>query len=533
MLLQALMLTAVLGVSPADTVPLYTDLGNHHHAVTTRSRRAQTYFDQGFRLVYGFNHSEAIRAFTEATRLDPGCGMCWWGIAYAHGPHVNAGMDSVAGVAAFAAIQRAQRNLATVTRRERAYIQALAKRYAAIPSANRAPLDSAYARAMADVVRRFPDDLDAATLYAEALMDLSPWYYWTPDGQPRPDTPTMIAQLERVLAANPNHPGACHYYIHAVEAVAPAKAVACAERLAGLMPGAGHMVHMPGHIYIRVGRYIDAIRANEHAIHSDAVYLEGQKPPAGVYPIGYVPHNYHFLSFASTMAGKSQDAIDAARKLRKTTPVETARQVPLAEPYVPYIFLALVTYGRWDEVLQEELPPPDLSYSHGLAQYARGVAFAATGRGGEAAAALDALVAARATIKPEYATAGWSTPATVLEIAEHCLRGEIALRGGDAEAAIPHFREAARLEDGLLYIEPPDWYYPVRHSLGKALLQAGRAAEAEAVYREDLKRFPNNGWALRGLVQSLKARGMDVTAAEQEFQAAWTAADIQLPASRF
>ena len=533
MLLQSLMLSAALGIPSADSVPLYTDLGNHHVAVTTKSRRAQAYFDQGLRLAYGFNHAEAIRAFSEAARLDPGCGMCWWGIAYANGPHVNAGMDSASGVAAWDAIQRAQRHLATATRREQAYILALAKRYSPVPPAARAQLDSAYAGAMADVVRRHPNDPDAATLYAEALMDLSPWYYWTPAGVPRPDTPTILAQLERVLAKNPNHPGACHYYIHAVEAVTPAKAVACAERLAALMPGAGHMVHMPGHIYIRVGRYADAIRANEHAIHSDAVYLEGQKPPMGVYPIGYVPHNYHFLSFAATMAGKSEQAIDAARKLRKTTPAEIARQVPLAEPYVPHVFLALVTFGRWEDVLREPVPPSDLSYSFGLAQYARGVASAATGRGADAAAALDSLGGARAGIRPEYATAGWSTPATVLEIAEHCLRGEIALRGGDAEAAIPHFREAANLEDGLLYIEPPDWYYPVRHSLGHAFLQAGRAAEAEIVYREDLKRFPNNGWALSGLVKSLKAQGKDATAAEGEFQAAWTSADIQLTGSRF
>jgi tetratricopeptide (TPR) repeat protein len=532
MLLHALILSAGLGGLAADSVPLYTDLGEHHRAVTTKSRRAQAYFDQGLRLVYAFNHAEAIRAFTEATRLDPTCAMCWWGIAYAHGPHVNAGMDSAAGVAAWAAVQRAQRHLSAVSRVDQAFVRALARRYAPVPPANRAPLDSAYARAMADVVRRYPNDLDAATLYAESLMDLSPWYYWTAEGQPRPDTPTIVAQLERVLAASPNHPGACHYYIHAVEAVAPAKAVPCAERLAALMPGAGHMVHMPGHIYIRVGRYADAIKANEHAIHADAVYLEGQKPPMGVYPIGYVPHNYHFLAFASTMAGKSAEAIDAAHKLRNTTPVEVARQVPLAEPYVPYVFLALVTFGRWDDVLKEAVPPADLSYSYGLAQYARGVAFAATGQTAAAAASLDSLVAARAGLKPEYATAGWSTPGTVLEIAEHCLRGEIALRGGDAEAAIPHFREAAKLEDGLLYIEPPDWYYPVRHSLGKALLQAGRAAEAETAYREDLKRFPNNGWALAGLVQSLKAQGKDAADAEQEFREAWKLADIQLTASR-
>ncbi len=533
MLLEALIVFAGVGTTSADSVPLYADLGTYHVSVTTKSPRAQAYFDQGLRLVYAFNHAEAIRAFTEATRLDPSCGMCWWGIAYAHGPHVNAGMDSAAGVAAWAAIQQAQRTVSRLPRREQEYIRALARRYAPVPPADRAPLDSAYARAMAEVVKRYPGDLDAATLYAESLMDLSPWYYWTADGQPRPDTPGLLAQLERVLARNPDHPGACHYYIHAVEAVSPAKAVACAERLAGLMPGAGHLVHMPGHIYIRVGRYADAIRANEHAIHVDAVYLEGQKPPMGVYPIGYVPHNYHFLAFAATMAGKSAEAIDAARKLHQTTPADVARAVPLAEPYVPYIFLALTTFGRWEEILNEPVPPADLSYSYGLAQYARGVAFAATGRNAEAVAALDSLKTARTTLNPGYATAGWSTPGTVLEIAQHCLEGEIALRGGDATGAIPHFRGAAALEDGLLYIEPPDWYYPVRHSLGAALLQAGQAAEAEAVYREDLKRFLNNGWALFGLVQSLKAQGKDTAAVEQEFEAAWKSADIRLTRSRF
>lgn len=532
-MLIALALLAGSVVGTSDTVPLYNNLGSHHIAVSTRAARAQLFFDQGMRLVYGFNHAEAIRAFTEATRLDPSCAMCYWGIALAHGPHVNAGMDSAGGVAAWAAISEAKKHLDHATVREKGYISALADRYAAVPPANRAPLDSAYARAMAALVKQYPNDLDGATLYAESLMDLSPWFYWTPDGKPRPDTPMMLSELERVLAKNPNHPGACHYYIHAVEAVDPAKALPCAERLAGLMPGAGHMVHMPGHIYIRVGRYVDAIHANEHAVHTDMVYLEGQKPPMGVYPIGYVPHNYHFLAFASTMAGMSAEAIDAAHKLRGTTPAEIARMVPLAEPYVPYVFLALTTFGRWEDVLKEPMPPRDLTYSFGLAQYARGVAYAATGRKPEALASLDSLLKTRSTINPGYATAGWSTPGTVLEIAEYSLRGEIELRMGSADSAVANFRKAATLEDGLLYIEPPDWYYPVRHSLGAALLKANRPAEAEAVYREDLKRFPSNGWALFGLGQSLEAQGKSADSAKAEFTKAWANADIPLTGSRF
>lgn len=537
MSLPVLILAAAFGAVPrpvpADSVPLYNDLGSYHFAVTTKVPAAQSYFDQGLRLVYGFNHGEAIRAFTEATRLDPSCAMCYWGIAYAHGPHVNAGMDSAGGVAAYAAVQKASQVSAKASAREKDYIKALANRYAAVPPADRASLDSAYAKAMGKLVAKYPDDLDAATLYAESLMDLSPWNYWNKDRSPRPDTPTIIAQLERVLAKNPNHPGACHYYIHAVEATEPSKAVACAERLAALMPGAGHMVHMPGHIYIRVGRYNDAIKANEHAVHTDQMYVAAENPGPGVYTIGYVPHNFHFLAFASTMAGRSKEAIEAAKKTSETTPIEVARAVPLAEPYVPYHFLALTTFGHWDEILALPVPPADLSYSYGLAQYARGVAFAATGRTGEAQASLDSLVKTRSNVKPEYATAGWSTPASVLEIAEHSLRGEIALRSGDASSAVDHFKAAAAIEDDLLYIEPPDWYYPVRHSLGMALLKANRAAEAEAVYREDLIRFPNNGWALFGLVQSLKAQGKDTTEASKQFQAAWSSADIQLTGSRF
>ncbi|HEX9704153.1 MAG TPA: hypothetical protein VGA20_02765 [Gemmatimonadales bacterium] len=530
-----LLAAASLTGAARDSVPLYDNLGRHHVAISTRVPLAQQYFDQGMRLVYGFNHAEAIRAFTEAARLDSTCAMCYWGVAYAYGPHVNAGMDSVAGVAAYAAWRQALARLRFASTREQAFIGALARRYAPLPRTERAALDTAYARAMGDVVRRYPNDLDAATLYAEALMDLSPWNYWDQkSGAPREGTTEILAQLERVVATNADHPGACHYYIHAVEAVTPEKAVPCAERLAALMPGVGHMVHMPGHIYIRVGRYADAIDANIHAVHADEVYIEGQKPQ-GLYPLGYYPHNYHFLAFAATMAGKGAQAIEAARKTAATTPVDVARAVPPLEPYVVYPFLTLTTFGRWDEVLALPVPPAELPYSKGLASYARGVAFAATGRWAEAAAARDTLRAIADATSPQYAVAGWTTPRVVLEIAAHALAGEIAARRGEFERAIADFKVAAELEDALQYIEPPDWYYPIRHSLGAVLLKATRAAEAEAVYREDLKRFPENGWSLFGLAQALRAQGKDVEAAEVDarFERAWTQADVTLTASRF
>ena len=294
---------------PRDTVPLYSDLGSYHRTITTRNPSTQRYFDQGLRLVFGFNHAEAIRAFTEAARLDPNCAMCYWGIAYAHGPHVNAGMDSASGVAAYAAAQRAHSLSRSATPVERAYITAIAKRYAKVPPANRAALDSAYSRAICDVSARFADDLDAVALCAESMMDLRPWNYWKLlSAEPYPGTAELVAKLEGVLQRDPNHPGACHYYIHAVEAVSPQKAVPCAERLAALMPGVGHMVHMPAHIYIRVGRYNDAVESNVHAVHTDEMFIEGQKPQ-GVYPLAYFPHNLHFLAFASTMAGRSGQAV--------------------------------------------------------------------------------------------------------------------------------------------------------------------------------------------------------------------------------
>ena len=532
-----LVILAAVAGPPRDTVPLYTDLGDYHVPITTPVPLAQRYFDQGMRLLYGFNHGEAIRSFNHAAQLDPNCAMCYWGVAYAYGPHVNAGMDSAAGIAAYQALHQALSRVRNASPRERAYIAALAHRYAVppIPPGDRAALDSAYAASMGDVVRQYPDDRDAATLYAEALMDRRPWNYWNKKtGEPYPGTREIVAQLERVLQADPRHPGACHYYIHAVEAVAPEKAVPCAERLAALMPGAGHLVHMPAHIYIRVGRYADAIAANEHAVHADEVFIEGQKPQ-GLYPLAYYPHNHHFLAFAATLAGKSALAIAAAKRTATTTPVEVAKRVPLLEPYLHYTYLTLVTFGRWDELLAMPLPPVDLAYSRGMAQYARGVALAATRRFAEAQAALDTLKRIAKSGTRGYAAAGWTTPGTTLRIATHALLGEIAARRGALEEGIAHFREAMKIEDDQVYTEPPDWYYPIRHSLGAVLLRGGRAVEAERLYREDLKRFPENGWSLFGLAQALRAQGKSAEAADVDarFARAWAGADVTLTASRF
>jgi tetratricopeptide (TPR) repeat protein len=511
-----------------DSVPLYTNLGSHHKAISTRVTTTQQYFDQGLRLVYGFNHAEAIRSFTRAAELDSTCAMCYWGIALAHGPHVNAPMDSASGVAAYAAAQKALALKSHASAAERAYIEAVAQRYAEVPAANRAGLDTAYSRAMKKVAASYPDDLDAATLYAESLMDLRPWNYWKPDGTPYEGTNEIVRQLKKVIARNPNHPGACHYYIHAVEAVDPQAAVPCAERLARLMPGEGHMVHMPAHIYIRVGRWNDAVEANQHAIHTDEVFIEGQHP-MGVYPLAYYPHNIHFLAFASTMAGRSAQAIEAAGTLTSKVNLDAARQVGMLQEMLPYHTLTLTTFGRWDDVLADPLPPSDIRFSYAIAYYAHGVAHAAKGQWAEAQAALDTVTAINAK------TPQGADSKTALSIAVHALSGEIATRHGDLDAGINHFREAMKIEDAGLYFEPPKWYYPIRHSLGAALLKAGRNAEAEKVYREDLKRFPENGWSLFGLAQALRAQGKkaEADAVDARFRKAWVGADVTLTASRF
>jgi tetratricopeptide (TPR) repeat protein len=528
LVLPVLFLASSLPAQQAAPPPLYSDLGTYHKAIGTKVDAAQQYFDQGLRLAYGFNHAEAIRSFARAAELDTTCAMCYWGIAYAYGPHVNAPMDSASGVAAYDAAQHALRLSTAASPWEKAYVKAVAARYAQVPPTRRAALDSAYAYGMASVSRQYPQDLDAAALYAESLMDLRPWNYWTPDGKPYPGTDEIVRQLESVIQRYPDHPGACHYYIHAVEAVNPQLAVPCAERLAHLMPGAGHMVHMPAHIYIRVGRYADAAESNVHAIHDDETFIEGQHPTS-VYSLAYYPHNIHFLAFASTMAGRSKQALAAARELKSKVNLDVARQVPMLQEMIPYYALTLVTFGRWDEVIAEPLPPSDIRMSYAMAYYARGVAYAAKGQRGDAAMALD-------TVRAIDAATPDSAPSKLpVSIAVHALRGEILTRGGKPKEGVEEFRKALAIEDAGIYFEPPKWYYPIRHSLGAALLKAGQGAEAEAVYREDLKRFPENGWSLFGLGMALRSQQKTSEAedAERRFQQAWTGADVTLRTSRF
>jgi len=510
-------------------VPLYDNLGSHHHEITTSSPLAQRYFDQGLRLLYAFNHAESANSFREAERIDPSCAMCPWGVALALGPNINAQMDSASGIAAYAAAQRAVALAQNATDREQMFIRAMSERYLAIPRTDRAAQDSAYARGMKALADKYPDDYDAQVLYADALMNLSPWDYWEKDGRPRPGTRDFVSRLERVIEDDPNNPGACHLFIHAEEAHDPTRAVDCAERLAALMPGAGHIVHMPGHVYIRVGRYHDAIEANEHAVHADESYLEGPHVSRrGIYPQGYYPHNYHFMSFAASMAGNAETAIYAARQVAEKVSPEIAREAEWLEALTPIVFSTLVTFGQWDQILAEPLPPSDLRYTTGHAYYARGIALAAKQQWDEANAALDS-VAAIAQAFPD------GQNKIALQIARAALAGEIALRHDDAVAAVEHFRAAVELEDGLVYNEPPTWYYPMRQSLGKALMRAGKPADAERIYREDLDRFPANGWSLFGLYQSLEAqaKSRDAAQVKLQFDRAWQHADVELTASRF
>ncbi|MGH7517311.1 MAG: hypothetical protein ACREOC_07560 [Gemmatimonadales bacterium] len=525
MLVAFLAFISALASPPPDSVPLYDNLGDFHRKVTARPI-AQRYFDQGLRLYYAFNHAEAIRAFEEGARRDPRCAMCWWGAALARGPNINAPMDTAAVAPAWAAMADAKKLARHGTRMERALIDALARRYAADPGADRAKLDSAYATAAQAVARAYPADDDAQTLAAEAMMNLRPWNYWERSGAPQPGTAEMVGMLERVMARSPNHPGACHLYIHAVEAAEPEKAVPCAERLAALMPGAGHIVHMPGHIYIRVGRYADAIEANEHAVHADESYIGQEHPPMGIYTGAYYPHNYHFMAFAAQLAGRSEKAIEAARIVSERIPLEIAAQVAFAQPIVVFHQLELQTFGRWEELLALPLPRADLRFAVALAHFTRGMAFAAIARTADAQLALDTVQAIVEGLPADDTRVS-------ARIGAHVLAAELAARADRTEDALKSLEAARELEDGMLYQEPPFWHQPVRHHLGALLLEAGRAPEAEQRYREDLKRFPNNAWSLAGLAASLRAQGKEADAAEVDARLTASGPDIKLAASRF
>lgn len=514
--------------------PLFEGLSSLHHPVTTSSPDAQRYFDQGVRLIYAFNHDEAARAFKEAVRLDPNCAMAYWGIALTLGPNYNLPVDAERDRAAYEALQKALALAPKVSEAERAYIEALAKRHASDPKADRKTLDIAYADAMREVTKRFPDDLDAATLFAEAMMNLRPWELWTMDGQPAPGTEEIVSTLESVLQRNPEHPGAIHYYIHAVEAsTQPERAEPFADRLGKLMPAAGHLVHMPSHIYIRTGRYHDAAEVNAKAAAIDAAYIE-KYDIQGAYRMMYYPHNIHFFWAAATLEGRSKEALRAAKDFAAKLPAEMVRQMPMVEGFVPTYLFALVRFGKWQDVLKQPAPPADFQYSTGMWHYARGLAYVATKRLNKAATEHQKLTEIAAATPPE-AQVMMNSAAALLQVATNVLGGELAAKRGNMNEAVQLLEEAVRQQDALRYEEPPAWYYPVRQSLGAVLLSAKRATEAEAVYREDLRRNPENGWSLYGLTQSLRTQKKkeEAAAANQRFRKTWAQADIKLTASRF
>jgi tetratricopeptide (TPR) repeat protein len=527
--------TAATSRKPA---PLFTDLGNSHHEITTKDPQAQKYFDQGLVLAYGFNHREAVRSFLECARLDPDAAMCWWGASLALGPNINTTMFSEDVGPAWDYLQQALASAPKVSAREQAYIRALAKRYAEKQPEDRKPLDAAYADAMREVAKTYPDDLDAQALFAEAIMDKSPWHYWTRDGKPGPDTQELMATLEGVLAKKPDHVGATHFYVHATEASPdPRKGIPAADRLRDLVPGAGHLVHMPGHTYIRVGRYADASEVNEKAILADKSYV-AQCQAQGVYPLVYVPHNLHFLWSAASFEGRSKRAIEAAREMASHQDHGMMRTEGLAmlQDYWVTPIYALVRFGLWDEALKEPMPDKDLVYPIGVWHYSRGMALA--GKGDLAGAEKE--LAALTTISRDPAMAkliffDTNSAGVVLSVGREVLGGEIAARRKDWNKAIARLHEALKLEGELTYSEPPQWHAPVRHNLGAVLLSAGRPREAEKVYRDDLAYWPENGWALFGLRQALEAQGKTAEAARvgERFQKAWSRADVTLTASRF
>jgi tetratricopeptide (TPR) repeat protein len=511
------------------------DLGEHQRVVTTKSAQAQAFFNQGLALTYGFNHDEAARSYAKAGSLDPSCAMCWWGAAYTMGPNYNMPMLPERAAAAWDALQRAEQAAANASPVEQALVAALAMRYEGPeyvdPVAMQA-FNQAYAAAMRDVAKQFPEDMDVQVLFAESLMNLNPWKLWTPAGDPTPGTEEIVATLESVLAETPEHPGANHYYIHAIEASKqPEKGEPAADRLGALVPGAGHLVHMPAHIYQRVGRYADASEANRRAIEADQRYLDTVEPP-GYYAM-YLAHNYGFLAYSASMEGRSAESIEASRKSAEQMPRDMVCGMPGMDFFQAEPLLALVRFGQWDALLAEPKPDPKYQVLTALWHHAHGMALAATGKSAEAQADLAAIQDMCESI-PEEMLAGLNSGRMVLELAAKVLEARIAEAEKSADA-IALWQTAVSMEDQLAYNEPADWFYPTRHYLGAALLDAGKPKEAIAVYEADLDRNRHNGWALFGLWKAQVAAKQNAKAKKTkvEFEEAWSRADIELTRTAF
>ena len=516
-----------------ELAPRLQNLGEHVFPVSTRNAQVQAFINQGLNLAWAFNHAEARRAFREAARLDPSLAMAYWGQALVLGPNINALMAPNEEPGALELVRKAASLAAGASPREQALIGALLKRYSG-DTEQRKTNDHAYADAMRAVHAQFPQDQDIAMLYVESMMDLRPWGYWMPDGEPHEGTAEIVALVEQVIARNPQHPGALHLHIHLLEPTpTPERAERSADTLMRLMPAAGHLLHMPSHIYQRVGRYADAIRSNQLAVAADEDYIT-QCRAQGFYPMAYYPHNIHFLWFSAMFDGQLAIAREAGRKVASKIDDATLVQMPMLAGFRVVPYWTLLRFGQWDEMLKEPAPPSDNAYLIGSWHYARGQAFAATGRLAEAKAELAALektLQDPALAQPLFSP---NTARAILSVGAPSLAGEIAAAEKRFDDAVAHLELAVRLEEALVYTEPSEWAFPPRHALGSVLLAAGRAGEAENVFWQDLKRHRENGWALTGLAQALRAQDKVELAAvvEKRLAAAWARADVEPAAAR-
>jgi len=520
-------------------VPLFEGMGEYHYAVSTRHPGAQRYFDQGMVLSYAYNHAESVRAFRAAQILDDTCAMCFWGEALALGPNINVTshgkvfMSDDARIQAFAAMQRAIALKAHANARERDYINALAQRYNDDLSTERDHLDQAYMEAMRGLSVKYPEDDDVAALYAEAMMNLMPWDYWLDPDTPKPLTAEVIRILEKVLERSPRHPLAIHLYIHAVESSStPERAEQAADILLDLVPGAGHLVHMPSHIFWRVGRYNDAAIANSRAIAVDEAYIAACSAQ-GFYPAAYYPHNLHFLWAAYSMEGRSLDALSMARKVADSASGAMIAEFPVVEFHKTIPILSLSDFGKWQAILDEPLPPEDWVFSNAIWRYARALALIRLNDSDAARLEYAVLHSIRSDERIQTLDALGYPADAILQIADKLISGELLMAEGQKKQAVTVFEEAVAIQDGLPYTEPPYWHYPTRHTLGKALMETGEFARAELVYRVNLKNYPKNGWDLFGLMKSLEAQGRPFDEEHEAFRQAWQRADVTLTASRF
>ena len=514
--------------------PLFENLGNLEFKITTKEEMAQAFFNQGLKLTYAFNHAEAHRSFLEASRLDPNSAMTFWGQAYALGPNINDPLpDDERKQTANKALGKAVKFASKAGKKEQALIEALKSRYSEDLTKDTEELNTAYMEAMAEVLKKFPEDADVQVLFAASVMNTVPWNYWDAEGNPSPNIPEAKVALEKAMEINPDHPGAHHYYIHMVELPKPDLAVPSADRLGGLMPAAGHIVHMPSHIYIRVGRYKDAVEANQKAILADEDYIS-QCFSQGLYPLAYYPHNIHFLWSAASLLGDSEVAIDAAKRTAEKVPTGELTELPFLQDFASTPLLAYTRFGKWNDILTIPAPSPEIKHLTLMRHYARGIAFVRKGNAKEAQEELDAIAEIKKDpeLKDLIATAN-NDSQSIANLASEVVAGELAALNGDLAKAVEHLEKAVELEDNLVYTEPSAWHIPPRQNLGALLLKAEKYGEAEKVYREDLDVLRQNGWSLMGLYQSLKAQDKmdEAQRIKQEFDEAWEHSDIEIETS--